>query len=754
MLTTCSSGSPVASCAQATTSLPRHRLADQLAGRRFAAVIALAGFGKTTLLAQVARAYGRAVTWCRTEPGAGQQDHCRDLAQALLNRCPTAAELASADVLLDALRRDRNSGRRLVVVDDLHLRDRESRDLVLRVGQLGAPYPSVLVGSRPADGIDVATFEAAGATVLDTDELSFRSWEVERLFREFYGAPLGPDTVLPLTRLTGGQGAALHQLARVTGGHPGPVRIAQAPSGRDDARSPADQPGRLLASALGRALPGAGAGAGAGAGGAGQPSPAVGGPDLAGLAFAGRLGEALLAVFRAGPAGPVPSAEIHRIAFQAEREGQHWATRVARCLLGLSRCPEDAQQLTAVRQECVRLGDQPTEAFATGMSALRAVRTDQAAVAALEVAVSRFRSIGWTGAEAWARAALALVEAGLELPDAAERAGQAEAFARAAGVPGAQVVAIGALALVRPDAREELLDTAWSMAESAGLPVHTLRTWMNALGLAADGASRRAGAGAGRAPRPAAAGSAPPVMIRCFGGFSLTVADREPDWSQLRPRQLALLRLLAVHADGSVHRTQLIESFWPDLPPARAVHNVQVTVSRLRTFLEPGLPRGRAHLIVRRGESYRLMLPPGSTSDVVRFEQAARAGRRARDRGRWDEAAAAFRNALEEYTGELLPEDGAAEWLVRDRERLSHEAADAGAALARLELDRGRPVQAVEAATRSLAIDRYEDAAWRVLIAGHESAGQAAAAARARQQYADLLAGLGFEPAGQVRTPA
>ena len=71
-----------------------------------------------------------------------------------------------------------------------------------------------------------------------------------------------------------------------------------------------------------------------------------------------------------------------------------------------------------------------------------------------------------------------------------------------------------------------------------------------------------------------------------------------------------------------------------------------------------------------------------------------------------------------------------------------------------LKLDRDRPLPAVEAATRSLEIDHYQDDAWRVLIAGHEAAGQAAAAARARRQYADLLATLDFDPQKHLRTPA
>jgi DNA-binding SARP family transcriptional activator len=770
MLTSCGFGSFGPSLSP-VRSLPRHRLTDQLLDGRFAVAVALAGFGKTTLLAQVAGAFGGPVTWYTVEPGAGPAGCRQELAQALLDRRPAAAELADMDVLLAALP-GVGGGRRLVVIDNLHLLDRMSLDLLLRVGRRGSPYPLVLAAGRPADGLSVEAFVAAGGTVLETDDLRFRSWEVERLYREFYGTPLESDAALRLTRVTSGQAARLHRLARaVEEWPPGPVPPATAPVA-SDAADEAEQVTDLLLSVLGYALPGAGAGADAGR---------VARAERPAVSFAARLGEVLQAVLRVGPDGPVPSAELHRIAFQAEREGHHWATRAARCLLGLAGCPEDAAQLRAVQQECAQRGDQLTVAFAAGVSVLCAIRAGAAAGAALETAVSRFRAIGWMGAEAWARAALAIVEADLELPDAAERAGQAEAFARAAGVVGPQVVAIGALAMVRPEGREELFDAAWAMAEAAHLPVRALRNWMIALGLpaavasAAGGARAQASAGGdrpaevgGAAPpgpaarggggrgdfraagpvlhgtAPALHGTAPVVAVRCLGGFALTVAGREPDWRLLRPRQQALLRMFAAHAGSPVHRAQLIESFWPELPAPSAVHNLQVAVSRLRTVLEPGLARGRAQLVIRRGESYLLVLAPGSTSDVIRFEHAVRTGRRARERGRRDEAATAFRAALEEYGGELLPMDGAAEWLLPDRERLRQEAADAAATLARLELAGGRPVQAIEAATRSLEIDRCWDAAWRALIAGHESAGQSAAAARARQQYADVLAGLGF----------
>ena len=58
------------------------------------------------------------------------------------------------------------------------------------------------------------------------DDLRFRSWEVERLFRELYGRPLPPDEVAELERRTGGWVAALQLFNVATSGLPAVERRA------------------------------------------------------------------------------------------------------------------------------------------------------------------------------------------------------------------------------------------------------------------------------------------------------------------------------------------------------------------------------------------------------------------------------------------------------------------------------------------------------------------------------------------------
>ncbi|WP_344447552.1 AfsR/SARP family transcriptional regulator, partial [Kitasatospora nipponensis] len=171
----------------------------------------------------------------------------------------------------------------------------------------------------------------------------------------------------------------------------------------------------------------------------------------------------------------------------------------------------------------------------------------------------------------------------------------------------------------------------------------------------------------------------PLVEVRCLGGFRLTVGGVEVDCSTTRPKALSLLKLLAVHSGTPVHREVLLQALWPDLPWESGIRNLQVTVSRLRLLLGPGV-------LSRSGASYGLALEGRLVSDVREFEQAAAVGAgaaaatRGTARGAGDRHATGgtggaaalegLRAARDWYTGDLLPEDGPAEWVVEERARL------------------------------------------------------------------------------------
>ncbi|MER7167925.1 BTAD domain-containing putative transcriptional regulator [Micromonospora sp. NPDC000207] len=241
------------------------------------------------------------------------------------------------------------------------------------------------------------------------------------------------------------------------------------------------------------------------------------------------------------------------------------------------------------------------------------------------------------------------------------------------------------------------------------------------------------------------------LRLWCFGGFRVQVDGAPVDWSGIRPRVRALMRFLAVHGGRSIHRDQITAALWPELPDRSAVNNLHVGISTLRTFLEPGVARGASRFVLRDGSSYRLELGIGGSSDVTTFGTALAAARQARADGADGTAIRALRHALDQYTGDLLPEDGAAEWVLALRDQHRCRAAEAAVLLAGLELARGRSRPAATVARRALELDGYHDDGWRLLITAQRRAGELAAARRTQQTYERVLCSLGVDRSTPTR---
>jgi DNA-binding SARP family transcriptional activator len=217
------------------------------------------------------------------------------------------------------------------------------------------------------------------------------------------------------------------------------------------------------------------------------------------------------------------------------------------------------------------------------------------------------------------------------------------------------------------------------------------------------------------------------------------------DLTTVRPRVRALLRLLSLNTQSAVHHETVEAALWPEVDATAAARNLHVAVAALRRALEPSAARGGFQLVRREGDGYRLVLPARSRVDLDAFEQAVAAGRSARERGDAVGARQEFGDALEAYGGDLLPEDGPAEWVIERRERCRLAAVEAAEQLAELLLEAGDADGAAKACARGLRIERYHDPLWRLLIRAREAAGDQGAALRARASYGKMLADLGVE---------
>ena len=233
------------------------------------------------------------------------------------------------------------------------------------------------------------------------------------------------------------------------------------------------------------------------------------------------------------------------------------------------------------------------------------------------------------------------------------------------------------------------------------------------------------------------------MRLTCLGGFALTVGGQAVDLSGLRPRARVLLYVLALHHGQPVHREQLIDAVWPEASQASGTRSLQVAVSSIRhQLLGAGLPE----LSLRRqGDGYALDLP--GVSDQLRiFERLVAEGRRLESAGRLADSLGIRVEALDAYTGDLLPEVGSAEWALPERERLKLLAAGVGTDCARLALELGEVETGIPVARRSVQIEPYQDTTWQLLADLLDRSGDHTAAALARREHARIQAALGVLP--------
>jgi predicted ATPase/DNA-binding SARP family transcriptional activator len=159
--------------------------------------------------------------------------------------------------------------------------------------------------------------------------------------------------------------------------------------------------------------------------------------------------------------------------------------------------------------------------------------------------------------------------------------------------------------------------------------------------------------------------SQPVLRVSLLGPFRVRIDDRAvPDDLWRRRKARAVVKLLALSPNYSLHREQVLDTLWPQMSPAAAANNLYVALYQARRALGSGNgPPSFLHL-----EADQLVLAGdhGIWVDADAFEAAYALARRSGDRAHYEAA-------LELYRGELLPEDRYEEWTERRRAAL-HDA--------------------------------------------------------------------------------
>src|SRR5512142_2980104 len=138
------------------------------------------------------------------------------------------------------------------------------------------------------------------------------------------------------------------------------------------------------------------------------------------------------------------------------------------------------------------------------------------------------------------------------------------------------------------------------------------------------------------------------LRITLLGGFHLCQGDETIGTEHFRLRKARdLVKLLALAPDHRLHNEQVMELLSPGSDPDAAANSLHQTLHSARKVLEALHPA--CHL---RFENEWICLQPEMKLwvDVEAFDQAAQAA------GRTENPALSL-EAIQQYTGELLPED-------------------------------------------------------------------------------------------------
>jgi ATP/maltotriose-dependent transcriptional regulator MalT/DNA-binding SARP family transcriptional activator len=212
-------------------TLARTRLLDWLDVKihsRVVFVIADAGYGKTTLLADFSRRSRLRTIWYRLDEddrdwigflshlvAAGREfepgfaPRTASVLRSLEPGGPTRDD--AIETFLDELPSIVGDGAALIF-DDFHLADEvaDIRQIAREIVARGPERLSVVFASRRVPSIPVAKLRSLGELAeIGISDLRFSDAEMEQLFRETYGRPLEPDVLSELAKRTEGWAASL-----------------------------------------------------------------------------------------------------------------------------------------------------------------------------------------------------------------------------------------------------------------------------------------------------------------------------------------------------------------------------------------------------------------------------------------------------------------------------------------------------------------------------------------------------------------
>lgn len=249
--------------------------------------------------------------------------------------------------------------------------------------------------------------------------------------------------------------------------------------------------------------------------------------------------------------------------------------------------------------------------------------------------------------------------------------------------------------------------------------------------------------------------AAPPRITYVAALGSLSVRHETPshalasetlvDADLKRTKPQALLGFLVLHRRTT--RSAATAALWPDLDERAAANNLGVTLNHLLRALEPWRHSGEPPYLLRLdGSSVRLVTGEHLRIDLDEFESHVAAAVQAEADGVPSLTLEHDLAAVDLYRDDLFADLPDAEWLVLDREHYRIRFVNAAVRAGQLLLGRREPDAAETVAHRALAVDRWAEEAYAVLIGAAMARRDRSGAHRMLGHCIDALDELGAQP--------
>jgi DNA-binding SARP family transcriptional activator len=234
--------------------------------------------------------------------------------------------------------------------------------------------------------------------------------------------------------------------------------------------------------------------------------------------------------------------------------------------------------------------------------------------------------------------------------------------------------------------------------------------------------------------------------LRMFllGRFEVRAGDDviiDDEWHHRNAK--ALLKLLAVQRDRSLHREQVLDAFWSTLNPTAAAANLRKILFDLRAEFAARQVKARVVTVA----DDMVVLSPEVSLDIDEFRACARAARFAQNR------LDLYEEAIALYRGDLLVEDRYAEWTEGPRRELRDLHNDLLIELSQLYSAGGKLELAAERLERLIEADPLNEDANRLMMRVYAEVGSRQKAHRQYKTFsAALLRDIGATPSEETET--